>query len=113
MANDGIINLPTGNKQKVDGAKDAKWCHRFFVPMQYIEQGQDPIMKMGVQTIKAQISFVKCIADQCAIWDDKRKQCSEKTRNLAAADSADGTGSLTKAVDELRKSRENAMTLES
>ena len=71
-------------------AKDAKWCHRFFIPMTFAEQRPNPLnpREMMVEP-KAQGVFVKCLGQECAIWDNDRKQCSDKTKALSLAALAD------------------------
>lgn len=66
---------------------DAKmpWCHRFYIPVAYAEQTPAmPGLPARIEP-KGNLIFMKCLGDQCAIYDKKRNQCSELSHNLAVA----------------------------
>lgn len=58
-------------------------CHRFMVPFSAILPVMNPITKQEQAQEVAKMNFVKCIRQNCAIWDEKKNQCGDKTKNQA------------------------------
>lgn len=66
-------------------AKDAKWCHRIYVPMTYAQQtGINPLTKEPIVEPKGNLIYSKCLGDQCSLWSEKFKVCGD----LLSAESA-------------------------
>lgn len=65
-------------------APNAKWCHRFFIPMTFAEQRPNPLnpREMMVEP-KANAVFVRCLGAECTLWDEHRKQCADRTKAIA------------------------------
>lgn len=72
MADNSIIHL---TPPKQPEAPNAKWCHRFFIPMTYAEQTPG-----GAVTPKASAVFVKCLGAECTLWDTLKLKCADKLK---------------------------------
>lgn len=67
---------------------DAKWCHRFMVPMPLVEQTVNPLNKQVMVKPKAEMSFIQCLGDQCSIWVSSQKKCGDLVRAESLAEIA-------------------------
>lgn len=81
--------------------KGTKFCHRFMIPMVYAEA---QTLQPGQQKVQAQMQFIGCLGVQCAIWDEKRNQCADKTN-------AEKLAEIAEELKVAEFNRRNAMTI--
>lgn len=104
---DGIIKLPSATTKtpqtptKEELAK-RPWCHRMYVPVSVVMQTQAaPNLPPSVET-KTDLSFMKCMHEQCALFVSSLKKCGDLVSaeaNLKMAEMAELRGSEAKLLD--------------
>lgn len=96
------MSTPITTKQlpPPEPSKDAKWCHRFMVPLSYGVQRVNPLNpREPIMEPAGNMIYTKCIAEQCAIWDERGRRCGDLTHALATAELANATERIAKITE--------------
>jgi|KBSSwiStaDraftv2_1062776.scaffolds.fasta_scaffold21569_2 hypothetical protein len=90
--------VPLSPPKPAENAEKMPWCHRFDIPVAYAEQANVPGLGLQAQ-MKTSMTFIKCLGNQCAIWDEELKACTEKVGTKAQREIAKNLSKISELME--------------